>query len=334
MDLIVKYPDLNLSDVLITVDTEMTVGELAQQAVEEWNLNGCYFDLTFEGNVMKDNSTIVSYGCSSGDELIAAQRHGILTCRLEQLMNSDWVRSLETPINDVTLHIDCSQNGTFLSSDMHLPSFPLSSVVFRNARGITSIDSFTLSKISVDFVDGSDFTSVTELGGYFLHETAVRSVNLSGLVNVNTVGKRFMSECENLTTLDLSWMINVVSIEEYFLHRCTALVTLSVPASKLSIIGSDFLSSCTSLAHLDMASCKSVSQIGKYFCYLCPLKSLDFTSPQAIWKCEPDDNVTKVMKTRLNLREEEKKAIKEIIPNTIIKPLTRPEKGDGCCLIS
>ena len=121
---------------------------------------------------------------------------------------------------------------------------------------------------------------VEKIGDKFLQDcTDLKSLDLSGLSNVKVIGDKFLQGCTGLKSLDLSGLSNVEVIGENFLYGCTGLTSLDLsPFSKVTRFDEDFLRNCTSLTTLDLSGLSQVIDIEDGFLSDCAsLTTLDFS---------------------------------------------------------
>jgi len=71
------------------------------------------------------------------------------------------------------------------------------------------------------------------------------------LTQVNTIGNDFLSNCVNLTSIDLSELIQVKSIGNNFLSNCNSLTSIDLSGlTQLISIGNNFLLNCVRLTSI------------------------------------------------------------------------------------
>lgn len=89
--------------------------------------------------------------------------------------------------------------------------------------------------------------------------------SISGLSNVDYIGRAAFYECTNLTSVSLSR--NLKKIEDYTFYKCTSLFSVSMPA-RLKEIGRSAFYKCEWLNAVDLAR-SQVEKIGPYAFYGC-----------------------------------------------------------------
>ena len=121
----------------------------------------------------------------------------------------------------------------------------------------------------------------------------VRTIDLSPLSNITTIGNNFLHECYNLRTIDLTPLSNVTTIGDKFLFNCYNLgldddddeddgdqlklsqFTLTSnnvnfsPLSNVTTIGNNFLGKCNNLTIIDLSLLTKITSIGSEFLYSC-----------------------------------------------------------------
>jgi len=81
------------------------------------------------------------------------------------------------------------------------------------------------------------------------------------------IGDSFLTNCENLTTIDLSPFSNVTSIDNNFLDNCKKLTAAKLSSlSNVTSIGDDLLCS-TAIRTIDLSTLSNVTSIDYVFLY-------------------------------------------------------------------
>lgn len=158
---------------------------------------------------------------------------------------------------------------------------------------VTAIEDYFMQgtgKASLQAVDFSPLTEVTNIGKSFLGQTPLATVDLSCMKKVHSIGSGFLAgskvklvvlptvlgtsipsklcwQCNELTSIDLSHGCqNVVAIEHYFLCECFVLEHVNlVNFVLLAEIGENFLSGCPALKEIDLRFSERIRKIGKNF---------------------------------------------------------------------
>jgi hypothetical protein len=90
-------------------------------------------------------------------------------------------------------------------------------------------------------------------------------INLLPLSNITSIGNYFLSECDNLKTIDLSPLSNIISIDSEFLSKCTNLETINLSRlSNIISIGMSFLNGCSKLKTIDLSPLSKLKSISGY----------------------------------------------------------------------
>ena len=123
-------------------------------------------------------------------------------------------------------------------------------------------------------------TAITIGIGFLSNCKNLTSIDLSPLSNITQIGDWFLSGCRNLTTIDLSPLLNVTQIGKYFLYRCSNLTTINLShLSNVTQIGEFFLYRCLNLTTINLSHLSNVTQIGGGFLYGCTnLTLIDLSS--------------------------------------------------------
>jgi|GEM_PF-5240171 len=113
---------------------------------------------------------------------------------------------------------------------------------------------------------------IVTIGNNFLSNCRnLTGIDLSSLRNVTQIGNNFLNYdrfdgYSELTTLDLGPLSNVTQIGDRFLAGCERLMTLDLgPLSNVTQIGDRFLAGCERLMTLDLGPLSNVTQIGGSF---------------------------------------------------------------------
>ena len=126
---------------------------------------------------------------------------------------------------------------------------------------------------------------VTAIGRRFLSDcTMLSTVDLTDMQAVTSIGDYFLCDCTTLSTVDLTGMQAVTSIGNNFLRNCTTLSTVDLTGMQaVTSIGDNFLAGCTKLSSVDFTGMQAVTSIGNYFLVGCTkLSTVDLTGMQAV----------------------------------------------------
>ena len=128
-------------------------------------------------------------------------------------------------------------------------------------------------------------TCVTAIGHRFLSECeGLSSVDLSGLQAVTTIGECFLRHCGTLSEVDLSGLQALTTIGDRFLYDCKTLSKVDFTGLQaLTTIGDFCLSDCPTLSEVDLSGLQAVTTIGNCFLYDCKtLSKVDFAGLKAL----------------------------------------------------
>jgi hypothetical protein len=121
---------------------------------------------------------------------------------------------------------------------------------------------------------------VTKIENFFLSNCEnLTQINLSPLPKVTQIGNYFLAECINLTNIDLAPLSNVTQIEDGFLDQCIKLTNIDLsPLSNVTQIRNKFMVDCKNLTNINLSQLSNVVKIGKYFLTSCMgLKNINLT---------------------------------------------------------
>ena len=137
---------------------------------------------------------------------------------------------------------------------------------------LKSLNCFITDKdIKNENLDLSLLINIESIGDNFLSNCAnLNTINLSPLSNVKSIGDNFLSNCANLNTINLSPLCQIIIIGDSFLYNCKKLLTIDLsPLSNVKLIGDSFLSKCTDLNTIILTPLTNITSIGDNFLYKC-----------------------------------------------------------------
>lgn len=135
----------------------------------------------------------------------------------------------------------------------------------------------TLVSVSIPKnIVGTTVSDINTPYGIFGGCTKLSSVDLSGCINLKTIGDGWFSSCSSLTFLDLTVCTGLETIQGSAFSYCKRLKNITLPASLLSINGFD---GCDSLQTVDITRCVALKTIA-YCTFIgdSRLQNIDFTS--------------------------------------------------------
>eukprot|EP01060_Flectonema_neradi_P038472 TRINITY_DN8075_c0_g1_i1.p1 TRINITY_DN8075_c0_g1~~TRINITY_DN8075_c0_g1_i1.p1 ORF type:complete len:352 (+),score=46.65 TRINITY_DN8075_c0_g1_i1:37-1092(+) len=287
LPVVVSFPDLGLSDAVIDVTHDSSVGDLVKLCGQYWGISGSLFDLEFEGSsCLSPTVKVTNLGVTSGSELIANKKSSITVTLSDLKERFDELTSVFKQNPSLVCVIDVStmtDKCGRLSSDIPwkdvIPQ-TVGAVSFINTSPVTEIGEKFLCGCSITRLDLSGFTNVAYVDYQFLSDCVnLIEVDLSPMSSLSSVGYSFMSGCSSLQKVNVDPMRNFVGIEFSFLSGCASLVKIDFPkCSVVECIGSSFLKGCESLTGIDLSSFSKVSMIGHSFLSGCSsLRVLDLS---------------------------------------------------------
>ncbi|MCF0227855.1 MAG: leucine-rich repeat domain-containing protein [Malacoplasma sp.] len=145
----------------------------------------------------------------------------------------------------------------------------------------TSIDDYFLYDCTnlVNLVLPND-SNINQIGEHFLQNSSIESISLKAFGSVTSIGKYFLSGCEDLKTLDLSQLSKLTAFTEDFAFACKGLTSVTFPSNcKATTIEDGFFWTCKSLETVDLKGLTNVQTIGNEFFYSCEaLKNINLSS--------------------------------------------------------
>ena len=275
MQIAVTFPDLELPIISFTVDVNSLVSDVLNAAADEWNIDPCEIDLSFDGRLLISSTKVSSLAIVAGDELVAFKKQFRLFGKkwfTDDTMTDAMLHRYRNN-QDEFLYLDAetfSEDG-FLSISHELFEGIDAAISFKNCDMITSLDKNFLMNSSIAAIDLSDFNNVATCGVSFLSRCVlVPSLDLSFLNSLVSIGDFFLSKCFSLASLNLSGLSSVTSIGDSFLFQCHSLVLLDLSGLRnLTSVGDNFMCRCSSVVTIDFTGLHNLTMIGSYFLYHC-----------------------------------------------------------------
>ena len=331
MQVSVTFPNMMLPAVVVTTGCDSLVHEVLTAAAEEWDINPEEVELSFSGDILPGETSLVSHGVDPMSELEVFK----IRCRIiskscltnykmiEQI--KDWYHH-----NYECLYLDSQtfiENGILEMEESLLPS-DIRRVSFRNSDSKLRIigANFNSYGSSVTSIDFSKLTSVTGTQTGFLSScSSLTELDLSGFCNVTSIGNHFLNSCRRLTKVDLTGFHCLTRIGSCFLSGPRSLTAINLPSlpcvavgelflnssscatidfsnCNLSTLGSRFLMSCLSVANLNLSGLRNVTEIYHTFLYNCgSLTSLDLSSLSSVTSIDANFLLDCSSITHLNL---------------------------------
>ena len=171
----------------------------------------------------------------------------------------------------------------------------LESITFpESIRTIKS--NFLNNSDSLQTIDLSSFSNVTNIDSDFLSESAIETIDLSPLKNITDINSNFLYECENLKSItfpDIFEHVKYIGIS--FLSGSTSLQTIDLSCfSNVTIIGISFLNN-SGIETIDLSPLKNltINRLNAYY-FLNRCKKLkSVVIPFNLKGIHFDDNVQK-----------------------------------------
>ena len=272
MQVFVTCPDLGLPAVSVTVGADSVVSDVLTTAADEWDVDADEVELSFAGDALCENERLVDYGVGANSELEMREKLVRIFCKnwfVDDRKREKLLLWMKDRITKV-LYLDT-------------PTF--------SEDGCLTIDKGLLpsdaKRISFRHSNSNNtvISQVTSIGILFLSECSqITSLDLSSLSSVTSVGNFFVFCCSGITAIDLSGLSSVSSIGSYFLSFCSGITSLDFSGlSSVTRIGEYFLSHCSGITALDLSGLSSVTTIGEYFLSHCSqITSLDFSGLSSV----------------------------------------------------
>ncbi len=144
-------------------------------------------------------------------------------------------------------------------------------LIFDTDYKIVGFNNYFLVNSRITSIDLSGLSSLTTIGNNFLYKCkSLTSINLSGLSNLQNIGIGFLHQCEGLTSIDLSGLSRLTTIGKGFLYRCKGLTSINLSGlSKLQNIGKGFLYECKGLTSINLSRLSNLTTIEEFFLASC-----------------------------------------------------------------
>ncbi len=114
--------------------------------------------------------------------------------------------------------------------------------------------------------------------------TSLRSLDLTGLSRITTIGSSFGAQCAALTEVDMSPLRNVETIGDDCFRGCASLHAFRwSAATALSVVGDDFVACCVALKVVDVEGLCRVKTVGhKFFAHCTSLEAIDLSPLRSV----------------------------------------------------
>ena len=242
MDLIIK--DFDEKEHVVEVGVDDTLEHLHLKVASAAGLQGDSFQLTFRGEVLREEEGIKELSAGDTIMLVRTTKFAAIAA-LHALGETDLTKKRLATVDDP----DVARLLLEAEVATEIPAW------FLRGSAITRLD---LSAVSV-----------TKIRGFFMHETQATEVDLSGLCNVTGIGCCFITHAAQLESVNLSGFGNVRKIRDAFLS-CSALRTVDLSVFRsVTVIEAEFLSNCRSLTSVDLSGLSNVTEIGDNFLFGC-----------------------------------------------------------------
>jgi len=96
----------------------------------------------------------------------------------------------------------------------------------------------------------------------------LETIDLSPLLEIESIGRYFLYGCNNLKNIDLSSLLKVTSIGFNFMADCNKLQTITLPPN-ITSIGNKFMYKCFGLESIDLSFLSNLTSIEHIFLYYC-----------------------------------------------------------------
>jgi hypothetical protein len=139
----------------------------------------------------------------------------------------------------------------------------------KNLKELEKISNFANGCKSLKTIDLSGLINLKSIGDLFAFECqSLTEIKLSK--NIETIGNVFAKGCQSLTTIDLSGLTNLKTIGIGFAFYCQRLTTINLSGlTNLKTIGYGFAQSCEKLTTIDLSGLTNLETIGDLFAQGC-----------------------------------------------------------------
>ena len=142
---------------------------------------------------------------------------------------------------------------------------------------LLKVDDYTYLSNNFDFI--KKIPNLRNLNFIFKNRD-IEEIDFTHLFNINSIGKNFLVEYDNLINIELSNLPNLNKINNFFIWECKKLKTIKINLENLQIINKSFISSCDNLEIIELNFPK-LNFIGDYFINNCnSLQSIELNFPK------------------------------------------------------
>eukprot|EP01060_Flectonema_neradi_P016189 TRINITY_DN22777_c0_g1_i1.p1 TRINITY_DN22777_c0_g1~~TRINITY_DN22777_c0_g1_i1.p1 ORF type:complete len:398 (+),score=45.95 TRINITY_DN22777_c0_g1_i1:40-1233(+) len=278
MNVIVSYPDTNFPPISVSINEHATIEYVIEEARSEWCI-GDGLEVTFEGDILKENSKVIACGISDGGNLIVNYK-GYLVGKDELIHKESAIELHFRKHPDATLLVDASSIS--VDGACACGALPISAkrVKFINGEKVVRLEDHFLAMAAVTSLDLSTFTNLTEIGNYFLFScSSLKSLDTTFLRSVTVIKGSFL-QSSRFTEFNTIHMQNVTSIGHSFLSN-TRLTDIDLSGLRnVTAVGSSFLRFSKFLESIDVSPLSKLTQIRESFLEFCPvLKTVKMSFP-------------------------------------------------------
>eukprot|EP01060_Flectonema_neradi_P036856 TRINITY_DN7232_c1_g1_i1.p1 TRINITY_DN7232_c1_g1~~TRINITY_DN7232_c1_g1_i1.p1 ORF type:complete len:331 (+),score=52.01 TRINITY_DN7232_c1_g1_i1:41-1033(+) len=257
MQISVSFPESGFFDVSFTATESTLVKDVIEVVGNEWGTVPAFLELLLSGSVLSPSSRLLSHGVEADSQLTVSV---IRLFRKELLTDPDMREKV----------------GKLLAKEGIIR---LDTPSFADEVGCLGFENEWIPEgiLSVCF-DNPD-PSVTTVAPYFMLESNITNIDLTGLRHLTSIDISFLSQCSSLKTIDLSPFEGVTFIGNRFLNECSSLETISNISGLRNVTGIShyFLGNCSSLLSVDLSVFTNLQNLGTSFLYCCiALKEIDF----------------------------------------------------------
>ena len=162
-------------------------------------------------------------------------------------------------------------NYFIIKEKMDCINFPSSKVklIGDNFMNIINYDDIKIKNIKS--INLSNLSKLQSIGYNFMRLCKkLESITLHNLSELQSIGNDFLHRCISLKSIDLSSLSKLKFIGNNFMHECESLECIILPNNlQLESIENDFMNECKNLKMIDLSSLLNIKSIGKSFMSTC-----------------------------------------------------------------
>jgi hypothetical protein len=171
--------------------------------------------------------------------------------------------------------------SNFLNDDI-LNKYNFKSVNYDFVKKIPNLKRLECDIIdkNIKQIDLSPLVNIESIGNNFMYRFHnLEKIDLSPLVNLKTIGYNFLFECYEIKDINLSHLIHLKKIDGSFMTLCIKLEKINLSGlDNLEEIGLDFMIGCSKLKEIDLSSLKKIKNIYNRFMAECSeIRKIDLT---------------------------------------------------------